>query len=118
MSVFRMSEKSLSTVINRMVIVNKKEFSNMRVGTQLSFRKISPSLPQTVDTASQRRKAAYVLLSTGTSQDEKLLIKVCLREIVIKEKKIEEKLKDRELQKYCWSNDTCHCKWEKMVCCL
>lgn len=59
----------------------------MRMGTSLSFRKISASLPQTVDSASQRRKAAFALLSTGTSQDQKLLIKVCLREIVIKRKK-------------------------------
>lgn len=53
----------------------------------LSFRKISASLPQTVDTASQCKKAAFALLSTETSQDLKLLIKMCLREIVIKRKK-------------------------------
>lgn len=59
----------------------------MRIGTHLSFRKKSPSLPQTVDIARQRRKPAFALLSKGSSQDEKLLINVCLREIVMKEKK-------------------------------
>lgn len=59
----------------------------MRLGTHLSFRKISPYLPQTVDTASQRRQAASAQHSVSSSQDEKLLIKVCLRQIVIKVKK-------------------------------
>lgn len=57
----------------------------MRIGTPLSFRKMSASLPQTADTASQTRNAAFVLLTTGTSQDQNSLIKVCF--IVIKRKK-------------------------------
>jgi len=66
----------------------------VRISTHLSFRKFSPSLPQTEDTASQTRKAASALLTMGSSPDEKLLITVCLREIVIKEKK-KEKLRLR-----------------------
>lgn len=69
----------------KIVMVNKNHFSNMAIGTPLSFRKMSASLPQTADTASQTRNAAFVLLTTGTSQDQKSLIKVCF--IVIKRKK-------------------------------
>lgn len=63
----------------------------MSIGTHLSFRKFSPFLPQTVDTVSQRTKATLALLSKGRCQDEKLLIKVCLREIIINKKKNQRK---------------------------
>lgn len=92
MPVLRISEKSLSTVINWMVekiikvLKNKKECSNMGIDTLLSFRKVFPSLPKIVGTANQRR-ATFILLLKWSSQDEKVLIKGCLKDLVIKKNK-------------------------------
>lgn len=70
----------------------------MIMDTPLSIRKISASLPQTVGCRhSKPEKAAFALLSTGSSQNQKLLIKVCLREIVIQRKKTQN-LKDRSFK--------------------
>lgn len=63
----------------------------MGIDTLLSFRNISPSLPPAVGTA--QRRTAFILLLKSGSQDENLLIKVCLADFVIKEKKSEKILK-------------------------
>lgn len=64
----------------------------MGIDTLLSFRNISPSLPPVVGTA-QRRRTAFILLLKSSSQDENLLIKVCLADFVVKEKKSKKILK-------------------------
>lgn len=53
-------------------ILKVAPYSNLKNGdckqnTPLTFRKTFASLPLTVDTTSLRRKAAFALLSTGTS---------------------------------------------------
>lgn len=68
------------------VLKNKKECSNMGIDTLLSFRKVFPSLPKIVGTANQRR-ATFILLLKWSSQDEKVLIKGCLKDLVIKKNK-------------------------------
>lgn len=68
MQVFRISEKSLSTFINRMVIVVFKYGDR-----HSSILQKDLSLPPNVGTASQRRKETFVLLLKASSQEEKII---------------------------------------------
>lgn len=99
MQVFRISEKSLSTFINRMVIVVFK-YGNRHS----SILQKDLSLPPNVGTASQRRKATRVLFLKGSSQEEKI-IKV-FEKHCHKGKQIKEKLKNIKLSKSSCSSDT------------
>lgn len=120
--VFRISEKSPSTVINRVVIGNKKEFSIAWIGAHLQ-KDLSFPAPNFRHRKSDKKSSTCPTSNRKYSRWK--ITNVCKWDCHVgRGKKSKERLKNWKISNYCWSNDSNwvwsnysnYCKGEKMIC--